>query len=401
MSVCASCQGHTTEVMNFGDVALAGGFLKPTEFKGERKYPLSLEFCESCFLLQVPQKVPDSTLFSDYFYFSSAIGTLRKHFKEYAAEIVERFQPRALVEIGCNDGVLLKPLADLGVPRLVGVDPATNVVGTIDDPRIEVVNACFGPGVLDGKADCVVANNVFAHVADLNGVTAAVADLLTDDGVFVFEVNRLDGMIADLQYDWVYHEHRYYYSLMALESLLERHGLMVFDLKRIGTHAGSIRYYACREGMSEEAPIVEEQRQKEIWHGLDYIGRYYTFAESAQAHRERLVALVGEAKARGETVAGYGACGRANTLLQWCGFTADDIAFIVDDAPAKQGFCTPGSHIPIVSRESLKLQPEKLILFAWSFLEEIYAKCGDYEGEVIIPLPEIVRTRSHETRIAA
>jgi SAM-dependent methyltransferase len=345
--------------------------------------------------------VPDSTLFTDYFYFSSAIGTLRKHFKEYASEIVERFDPQTLVEIGCNDGVLLKPLADLGVPRLIGVDPAENVTRTIDDARIDVVNAYFGPGVLDGKADCVVANNVFAHVSDLNGVTAAVADLLTDDGVFIFEVNRLDGMIADLQYDWVYHEHRYYYSLMALENLLERHGLMVFDLKRIGTHAGSIRYYACREGMVEETPIVEEQRQKEIWHGLDYIGRYYTFAEAAQDHRERLVALVKDAKAKGETVAGYGACGRANTLLQWCGLTNHDIDFIVDDAPAKQGYFTPGSHIPIVSRHALETQPDKLILFAWSFLEEIYAKCADYEGEVIIPLPEIVRTRSHDTRIAA
>lgn len=401
MSVCASCQGHTTEVMNFGDVALAGGFLKESEFKGERKYPLSLEFCESCYLLQVPQKVPDSILFSDYFYFSSAIGTLRKHFKAYAAEIVERFNPQTLVEIGCNDGVLLKPLADLGVPRLIGVDPAANVVREIADDRIAVINDYFKPGLLDGKADCIVANNVFAHVSDLNGVTGAIADLLTDDGVFIFEVNRLDGMIADLQYDWVYHEHRYYYSLMALENLLGRHGLMVFDLKRVGTHAGSIRYYACREGMCEETPIVEEQRQKEIWHGLDYICRYRTFAEAAQDHRERLVALVKEANANGEIVAGYGACGRANTLLQWCGLTADDIAFIVDDAPAKQGYFTPGSHIPVVPREALQSQPEKLILFAWTFLEEIYAKCGDYEGEVIIPLPEIVRTRANDERIAA
>lgn len=386
---CASCGGHTVEVLDFGDVALAGAFLEPEQFGAERKYPLSLHFCEECFLLQVRERIAPQTLFEDYFYFSSAIGTLRKHFSHYAEEIVSRFDPQVVVEIGCNDGVLLKPLADLGVRKLIGVDPARNVTAAIDDPRIEVVNAYFGRGVVTGRADVVIANNVFAHVEDLNGIAEAVATLVGRDGVFVFEVNRLDSLVADTQYDWVYHEHLFYYSLMALDRLLARHGLEVFDLKRIGTHAGSIRYYACRKGARQPSVVVNEQRAKENWHGLYTVGRFHQFADAAHAHRDRMRDLVGGMKARGERVAGYGACGRANTMLQWCGLGGGDIDFMVDDAPAKHGFYTPGSHIEIRPNAALDEQPENLIVFAWSFLPEIYAKCSRFTGNMIVPLPDI------------
>lgn len=390
MGTCASCGGHTSEVMDFGTVALAGAFLKPQEFNGERKYPLSLEFCDECSLLQVPQRIPAATLFEDYFYFTSATATMRKHFAMYADEIVQKFDPHTVVEIGCNDGALLKPLAALGVKCVIGVDPARNVTRTIGDERVQIISDYFPSKYLDGvKADVVVANNVFAHIEDLNGVTAAVAELMEDDGVFIFEVNRLDSMIADLQYDWVYHEHLFYFSLIALEKLLERHGLQVYDLKRIGTHAGSIRYYACKRGMTDESAQVQDQRDKEYWHGLAIKERFLTFAEEAATHRDAMRQFVDTAKARGQKVAGYGACGRSNTMIQFCGFTADDIDFIVDDAPAKQGFYTPGSHIPIRSNHHLLAQPDKLIVFAWSFLDEIYGRCGHYKGDIIIPLPQI------------
>ena len=177
MGKCASCGGTTVEVMDFGEVALAGAFLRKAELKGERKYPLSLEFCEDCALVQIPQRIHAATLFEDYFYFSSATDTMRKHFASYAKEIVEKFDPHTVVEIGCNDGVLLKPLADLGVKRLVGVDPAKNVVAAIDDARIHVVNDYFRRNLIEGEADVVVANNVFAHIAEINEVVADVRDL--------------------------------------------------------------------------------------------------------------------------------------------------------------------------------------------------------------------------------
>lgn len=383
--ICSVCQGHVSEVMNFGDVALAGAFLKPPEFDTERKYPLSLAFCESCLLLQVPQRINSETLFRDYFYFSSAIGTLRAHFESLAREIAA-LRPSRVVEIGCNDGVLLKPLADLGIKRLVGVDPATNVVSTINDPRIEVINTFFGPGVVSGKADVVVANNVFAHMPDIHGVTKAVADLL-DGGVFIFEVNRLDSLVADLQYDWVYHEHLFYYSLLSLQKHFARYGLEVFDCRRLANHAGSMRYYVGRKGRHPVTRSVIRQKDVDLWMGLDRIETFRLFANRASAHRLELTELVRQRRDEGKTVAGYGACGRANTLLQWCGLNHRHIDYIVDDAPAKQGFYTPGTHIEIRPRETL--EADTVIVFAWSFLTEIMKKCRGYRGEMIVPLPHI------------
>ena len=221
---CAFC-GHDdlNQVIDFGEVALAGAFLKQSDFQQERKFPLRVCFCPKCHAVQVTDKVDPALMFANYFYFSSAIRTLREHFVDYATEVVARFldQPQlsTVVEIGCNDGVLLKPLADQGVGTPVGVDPATNILKAIDDARVHVVNDFFGDKVADqilhrfGKADLVVANNVFAHIPDINGVTAAINKILKDDGVFVFEVHYLGKIIQDLQYDMIYHEHLYYYSL--------------------------------------------------------------------------------------------------------------------------------------------------------------------------------------------
>jgi hypothetical protein len=182
---CAFCgHGDLNEVIDFGEVALAGAFLKQADFREERKYPLRVCFCPKCHAVQVTDKVDPAIMFANYFYFSSAIRTLREHFVDYATEVVARFldQPQlsAVVEIGCNDGVLLKPLADQGVGTPIGVDPATNILKAIDDARVQIVNDFFGDRVADqilqrfGKADLVVANNVFAHIPDINGVTAAI-----------------------------------------------------------------------------------------------------------------------------------------------------------------------------------------------------------------------------------
>lgn len=372
---CASCGKHTSEVMDFGRMAHAGAFLMPHEFADEKRHPLTLHFCESCHLVQVGQVIPD--VFENYFYQSSATETMRQHFRVYAKRMADQFKPRRVLEIGCNDGVMMKPLQALGID-VVGIDPAKNLTPP------GVINARWGTEVAAsaGKFDLILASNVFAHIPDINDAFEAVSKSLTDSGSFVFEVNRLDSLIYGLQYDWIYHEHLYYYSLIALDGLLARHGLRVYDLERIGTHAGSIRYFVCRDDRLEKK-TVQRQRDAERWMALDRIDRFYRFAAEAAGHRDRMRDLV---KSH-DSVAGYGACGRTNTMLQYCGLNASDVAFIVDDAPAKHGYFTPGSHIQIVPAPTE--QTDLMIVFAWSFLHEIEPKLAGYQGKVIVPLPHI------------
>lgn len=389
---CALClSDQVTKVMDFGEVALAGAFLKRGQFSREKKYPLTLHFCHDCTLAQVGERLDPEILFRDYFYRSSAIGTLRSHFSAYAKHVVDRFKPKTVVEIGCNDGVMLRALIKLGV-QAIGVDPSSAARAA----SLPIINDFFGPHLIDklGPQDMVIANNVFAHIPDLNGATQAIRELLAGDGVFVMEAHYLGKMIEGLQYDWIYHEHLYYYSLGALESHFHRHGLMVFDCEPVKLHAGAMRYYVCKEGTRTVTDRVKLYRAAEAYNCLDKIETFHRFAQRAHGHRGEMRAFMERAK----TVAGYGACGRANTMIQFCGI---DLQFMIDDAPAKQGYYTPGSHIPIVSRDEAANfpTPKHLMIFAWSFLDEIRDKIKGYTGHVVLPLPS-VRVMQPE-RIAA
>lgn len=404
---CAFCgEGNLKEVIDFGNVALAGAFLKQEDFAKEKKFPLKICFCPHCYAVQVAEKIDPKILFTDYFYFSSAIQTLKDHFTKYADDVVGRFLPNpkdsTVVEIGCNDGVLLRPLADRGVGKVIGVDPAKNVVETINDSRVHVVNDFFNVPVAAkmaqefGHADLVLANNVFAHIEDINGVTEGVGKLLKDNGVFIFEVHYLGKIIEELQYDFIYHEHLFYYSLIALENHLARHGMLVFDVMPVPVHGGSMRYYVCKKDSVHSTNIsrhVVDLRKQELSLGYDSVDAYRRFAAACADRRKKLMALLNQLRAEGKTIAGYGASGRANTIIQYCGITEDHIAYVIDDAPAKQGYFTPGSHLRIQDRSILKSNPPDFILvFAWAFLEEIAAKCAEYikqGGRLIVPLPEV------------
>ncbi len=406
-SRCAFCgKGDLKNIIDFGQVALAGAFLKQADFAQERKFPLRVCFCSRCYAVQVTEKLDPSLLFANYFYFSSAIRTLREHFVDYATEVVARFlvEPRlsTVVEIGCNDGVLLRPLADQGVGVPIGIDPAANILKAIDDPRVSIINDFFGSRVAEeiltrfGRADLVVANNVFAHIADINGVTAAISKLLKDDGVFVFEVHYLGKIIQDLQYDMIYHEHLYYYSLLALENHFSRHGMVVFDIKPIAIHGGSMRYYVCkaesRYGRNTSNRVAVLRRDEQAL-GYDRAETYQRFAADCADRREKLMSLLGRLREKGRTIGGYGASGRANTIIQYCGIDAGHLEYMIDDAPAKHGYYTPGSHLLIRSNEVLsKEPPDYLLIFAWAFFNEIAAKCGDYlsvGGRLLVPLPDV------------
>ena len=404
---CSFCNGaEMSLVIDFGQVALAGAFLTEAQFAAEQRYPLRVYFCHDCYAVQVTDKVSEQTLFQDYFYFSSSIGTLRDHFAQYAVEVTSRFvnpDSATVIEFGCNDGVLLRPLADQGIRTVIGVDPATNVVSSIDDERVEIVNDFFGEPVAAqivekyGKADLVMANNVYAHIPDIRGITRAVRDVLADDGVFVFEVHYLGKVVSEMQYDMIYHEHLYYYSLLSAIEHFAQYDMVVFDIKEVPIHAGSIRFYVCKKESryaNEISSAVEELKRRELDLGFDKFETFRGFSRRVAAHRDELMKVLLELNAAGNKVAGYGASGRANTMIQWCGIGEDHIRFMIDDAPAKAGYFTPGSHLKIHPSTILQGDdaPDYLLIFAWSFFDEIRKRNVGYleqGGNMILPLPEV------------
>lgn len=410
-TTCRFCKRENLRsILDFGEVALAGGFLLPEQFESEQKYPLELLFCVDCYLLQVANVVPSDVLFSNYFYFSSAIRTLRQHFEQYAKEITARFLPTGkgfVVEIGCNDGVLLKPFRDLGVKTL-GVDRATNVVEPLQAQGIMVVNDLFTEEVAariretEGPANVIAANNVYAHIDDMHDVTRGIRTLLAEDGIFVFEVHYISHLIEHLQYDMIYHEHMSYYSLLALDNFFAQFGLEIFDVKPIPIHAGSMRYYVRKVDGRPDEPVSEavvQLRQQEREKGYDELETYLSYADQVNQTRMTLLHLLHTLKESGKTIVGYGASGRANTVIQYCNLDHELLDYMVDDAPAKIGYYTPGSHFLIRSREALlEDRPDYVLVFAWSFIEEIMARSTEYlqeGGKFILPLPS-VRIRSLE-----
>ena len=404
---CSFCDSQRMSlVMDFGEVALAGGFLKPEQFDQEPKFPLQVYFCHDCYSVQVVNKIPPDILFHNYFYFSSSINTLRDHFRRYAEEVTTRFlNPgvASVLEFGCNDGVLLRPLADQGIRTVIGVDPAKNIVASIDDPRVTLVNGFFTEDVAErivseyGKLDMIVANNVYAHIPDIQGTTRAVAKALSDDGVFVFEVHYLGKVISEMQYDMIYHEHLYYYSLLSAMKHFDRYDMMVFDIKPVPIHAGSMRFYVCKKGSRHSALVSQSVKRLEVEERANGFDRYETFqrfSDNVLSHRKKLVALLEKLKQSGKKIAGYGASGRANTMIQFCGIGHDHLDYMIDDAPAKTGYYTPGSHFRVVPSSVLTEPgvPDYVLVFAWSFIDEIRKRNVRYlenGGQMIVPLPDV------------
>ena len=404
---CSFCSSRNMElVMDFGEFALAGAFIKNNEFKNEKKYPMRVYFCKDCFAVQVVDIIEPDILFKDYFYFSSSIKTLSDHFVNYAKEVTNRFlnpSEATVLEFGCNDGVLLRPLADQGIKKVIGVDPAKNIVSSISDERITILNDYFNEKVSKqvvdkyGSMDLIMANNVFAHISDIKGTTNAIRNALSDEGVFIFEVHYLGKIIEEMQYDMIYHEHLYYYSLLSAIEHFKNYDLTIFDIKLVPIHAGSIRFYVAKNNskraklISENVKFLEKEEKLKAYNKFE---SFKLFSRKIKNTKDELINLLKKLKKEGKTVAGYGASGRANTIIQFCGISNDLVSYMIDDAPAKIGCYTPGSHLKILSSSVLNSDnaPDYILVFAWSFFEEIAKrnkKFTDSGGKMIIPLPEV------------
>ena len=407
---CRFCLNHKIiTVIDFGNVPLAGGFLKENstlkDFCNERLYPLRVAFCPKCYLLQVIDIVDSKILYKDYKYFSSAITTLVDHFQNYAKEIKDLYpdsEKRLIVEIGCNDGVFLKPLKRQGF-NVVGIDIAENVVRPLIKEGFDVVINSFEEKSANkikktkGKADIIVASNSFAHIDDMHDVLKGIKTLLKDDGILLIEVYYLPTSIKGMQYDMIYHDHESYYSLIALNSLFKMYDMEIYNIKPISNHGGSMRYYVQNKNMGKNKinKNVLLLRKKEIQMGLDKIQIYREFFKKILKTKRDLIKLLTKLKKQNKSIAGYGASGRATMIMNFCGIGDNYLDYVIDDAPAKQGMYTPGSHLKIVSSDILDnthKKPDYCLIFAWSFIKEIskrkslYLKNG---GKFITPLPSV------------
>jgi SAM-dependent methyltransferase len=406
---CRFCLQETlTPFIDFGYVPLAGGFFKKgstdQDFQSEPRYPLKICFCRHCGLVQVNNAIPGDVLFRDYFYFSSAIGTLAEHFARYAEELAHQYPDPSkvtVVELGCNDGVLLKPLRSQGF-KAIGVDPATNVVQALIETGYTVINDYFGERVAQqivgshGQADVFLSSNSFAHIDDMHDVMRGVKMLLRPDGYLAFENHYLPKLIQEMQYDMMYHEHLNYYSLQAVTNFLDLFDMEVFDVKDIPIHGGSVRFCAQHKGAGGRrvSERVHHMRQFEREFGADRMETYTDFARKVERVKNDLIALLDNLKGQGKRIIGYGASGRATQLSAYCGIGRQYLDGVVDDAPAKQGAFTPGNHLPIIDSSILNTpdRPDYALLFAWAFAEEIRKRNRAYlerGGRFIVPLPEV------------
>jgi len=386
--------------LKLGEHPPVDNFISAKEVADEKRYPLDVYFCRNCSLVQLLDVVfPEELFHSEYAYFSSASVPLVRHFERYAEDIKKSYlsQGDLVVDIGSNDGVLLQFFSS--EHRVLGIEPSGNVALLAQEKGIETVVDFFTTdlakqlAVSHGKAKVICANNVFAHIDNIAEVIEAVKILLVDNGVYVFEAHYIMDLIEKVEFDTVYHEHLCYYSVKALKYLFDKFDMEIFDVQRVEQHGGSIRVFVCNKSAYSARTAVEELIQLEEKVGLHDENVFLKFQTKVEAVRNELIHLVKTFNAEGKRIVGYGAPAKGNTLLNFCGFTANDLEYITDTTPQKIGLLTPGSHIPVVTPDMLKqAPPDYVLLLAWNYRDFILEKEKDLRTrgvKFILPIPKV------------
>lgn len=395
---CRACgEGPLVPVLDLGETPLANSLVAPTERDAEEpRWPLVLSRCPACSLLQLAFEVPPAELFSEYMYLSSFSDTMQAHVRGLVDEIVRERGLSGVslaLEVASNDGYLLKHYRARGVPVL-GVEPAANVAKIAEDAGIPTLVRFFGRGAgkdladAGQQADVVHAHNVFAHVPDIDGFVAGLASVVKDDGLIVIEFPYALDMVDEVEFDTIYHEHIFYFTLTPLVPLFSRHGLVVVDARRVPIHGGSLQLRLAKSGLPHErvtALLEEEQR----W-GIHDPARYQRFGEEVRCLCTRLAAEIEALKQQGKRIVAYGASAKGATLLAAAG-VGRELEYVVDRSPLKQGRLTPGTHLPIRPPAALlEDQPDVVLLLTWNFAEEILEQQQEYRrrgGRFLIPVP--------------
>lgn len=388
--------------LSLGETPLANRFVKADQLGlPEPRFPLDVQFCPHCGQVQLGYVVSAEVLFRDYIYVSSTSETMREHFARYAAEVAERVGSAnpLVVEIASNDGCLLKAFKGRPV-RILGVEPAQNLAQLAARDGVPTLSDFFTSVTAEeilrrhGSAKAILANNVLAHVDDLDDFCAGIQLLLAEDGILYIEVPHLLDLIRRLEFDTIYHEHLSYFALGTLSILFARFGMAVVDVKKVGVHGGSLRVsVAKKKGRGRESRSVDPILTEEVKSGLTSWDTFIGFGQAVEQLRGDLLALLHRLKSQERAaLAGYGAPAKGNTLLNYCGIGRNLLDYIVDRSSFKQGLFTPGTHIPIfVPDRLLADHPDYVLLLAWNFKDEVlrqqdvYRKSG---GRFVIPLPQ-------------
>lgn len=415
---CRFCNSHNvTKVIDLGYTPLAGGFFKKgTSQKTldyEKTFPLTVNFCSDCFLLQCDNSISPDTLFKDYFYFSSSIGTLVTHFENTVQEIksiIPAKKKAFVLEIGSNDGAFIKSLLSNGYKAL-GVDPASNITRPLIKKGLPIINDYFSENLASkiktkyGQADCIYSFHTMAHIEDMQSVIRGIKIMLKKDGYLAFEVHYLGDLMKEVQYDMIYHEHQFYYSYLSLKNFFKSFDMEIFDVKHTTMRAGSMMYFVQNKkgGKKKINSRVKNLEIAEIKQKLHKKETYLAFSKYIEGTKKSLLKKLTQLKKQNKKIVGYGASGRGTVIMNYCSLEKNILEYVIDDAPAKQGSFTPGTHHQILpsSRLTEPNKPDYAVLFAWPFVDEVlFRNLGFIQrgGKFIIPLPKVKVVPNEKTK---